>query len=356
MSDSEFVSATFRIPKELRASLERLPTLFPGLATVSNAVRHTLEVGLQDEKRLREVQDLDLLQEDASLTIQQLVAKWNQGGGYSRAELAFLAYWARQAYLRTPASNVQKAPLAANLLAFAAIWAIRAEIHGHPDAHIHRDRYYQSNLGSSFEEPIPDKVQRAVESLPAYPYQSQAAIASACLDEALRNEPSMPVERLNDALKPYLTPLMKLAVRGLYLGTGKPVLNEGKPQFVRMHLPASVCNGTVTLIPVTSGASLGVNIAHTSSHVSISVQSFPDLCELLLLVRAVMQGHTVTGGRFQIAPPTPNAPCYILRTDGVQLSLLASDFEDLRTALDSLMKQPSMMHEAVLMAWVYGDI
>lgn len=354
-SGDNLVSFTVRIPSHIKSGLERLASTIPGMSNVSEAARQVIELALGDVQGIRDTQERNFLHQEPMLALQNLVAKAQNGSQFSRAELAFLANLAQRAYRLMPASHVQLAPMVANLQAFAAVRAMRAELHADNDIHSRRDRYYQSILSGEFNEPISEMVGRVLATLPTYPLRSDAAILSACLEEALRAEPTMPVVRLNEVLNPYLADLVKVAVRGHYLETDQPMSCNSKHRAFQMQAPVSITHGTITLIPIMTEVDIGVNIIRGCANVSIAAQSFPDLCDLLLLVRAVGQGHTVTGRRFQLAPPSPDSSRYTIRADGVWITLAINEFEDLRTAMTLLMEQPAMKRESDLMAWVYGE-
>jgi len=99
-SNSDLESVTIRIPVWLKESLERIKGSFAGVSTMSDAVRFVMETGVGAVDPLRDANELQELQKGEQQALHRIVAKWHHGHQlFSRAELAFIAQWAHQAYM-----------------------------------------------------------------------------------------------------------------------------------------------------------------------------------------------------------------------------------------------------------------
>lgn len=357
-SDSDLESFTIRIPVWLKGSLERIKGSLSGISTVSDAARLVMETGAGAVEPLGDARELLDLQKNEQQALQRIVAKWQHGQQlFSRAELAFISQWAHQAYMYCKTGNVQRSPILANLQAFAAVRSLRNELYKYSESTEWRDRYYHGNLGNSGGESLEDKVASTIESLKEFPYSSYAEFASRCLEVALRDEPPLPADRLNDMLRPYLPALIKLALRAHLHSKGKsalPVDTEFNVAMVK-HPKAVTC-GHISMSPNILGDSMTAAIIWEGGNLIVAVNGFVELNELITLVNAAPHEHQVKGERFLIFPPMAPVSQYVMRVGGVQIAFKDEEFDDLRKALRDVMKQPVMKAEYERLSWIYGEI
>lgn len=357
-SDSELESFTIRIPVWLKGSLERIKGSMAGISTMSDAARFVMETGAGAVEPLGDTRELLDLQKDEQQTLQRIVAKWHHGEQlYSRAELAFISQWAHRAYMLSKVSNVQRSPILANLQAFAAVRSLRNERYKPSEATEGRDRYYHGNLGNSGVESIDDKLSSTISSLKEFPYSSHAEFASRCLEVALRDEPPLPVDRLNDVLRPHLPALIRLALRAYLNSKGKPALPVDTGfNVASVKYPKAVTRGRISISPNILGDSMTAGIIWEGGNLIVAVNGFVELNELMTLVNAVPHEHQATGQRFLIFPPMPPVSQYVMRVGGVQIAFQDSEFDDLRNVLTEVMKQSVMKMEYERLSWIYGEI
>lgn len=356
--NSDLESVTIRIPLWLKESLERIKGSLAGVSTMSDAVRLVMETGVGAVDPLKDANELLEIQKDEQQALQRIVAKWHHGHQlYSRAELAFIAQCAHQAYMFSKASNVQRYPVLANLQAFGCVIALRNELYKRTEAIEWRDRYYAGNLGIQGGESIDEKLALAISSLKEFPYSSFAEFASRCLEVALRDEPTLSVDRLNDVMRPHLAALIKLALRAYFQRKEKPaqpVQDRGWGGAVRY--PNAVIKGRITVSPNISSDSITAGIIWEGGNLIVTVNNFIELGELVTLVGAVPTDYQVTGKRFMLTPPMAPVAQYVMRVGGVQITFEGTEFNDLHAALTELMAQPLVKSEYERLSWIYGDI
>lgn len=359
-SSRDLESFTVRIPTWLKESLDRIKSSL-SISTTSDAARFVMETGAGAVETLGDIRGLLDLEENEQQSLQKIVAKWRHGQQlFSRAELAFVAQWAHCAYLLTGMTNVQRAPILANLHAFAAVRSLRNELYPESDFMRGRDRYYHGNLGNSGGGSIDERIALLTASLKAFPYASQAEFASRCLEVALRDEPPLPVDRLNDLLRPWLPALIKLALRG-YLQK-----KDGVPAFPipidmafaapMMNHPEPVTRGHIQVSPNINNGSMTAAIIWKHGNVIVSVNGFVEMNELLTLTGAVTDEQQTTGTRFHFLPPRPPFSEHLMRVAGVQIAFGTGEFDDLQHALNELINQPVMKSEYERLSWIFGEI
>lgn len=357
-SDSELESFTIRIPVWLKGSLERIKGSFSGVSTMSDAARLVMETGAGAVEPLGDIRELLDLQKNEQLALQRVVAKWHHGEQlFSRAELAFIGQLAHQAYMYSNVSNVQRAPILANLQAFAGVRSLRNEVYPLSDSVEGRDRYYHGNLGNSGKESFDDKLNSTITSLKEFPYSSHAEFASRCLEVALRDEPPLPVDRLNSILRPHLSALIKLALRAYLTSKGKPALPcDTSFNVDSMKYPKAITRGRINVSPNLLGDSMTAGIIWEGGNLIVAVNGFVELNELMTLVNSVPYENQVTGARFVIFPPVAPLSQYVMRVGGVQIAFQDSEFDDMRAALAEVMTQPVMKAEYERLSWIYGEM
>lgn len=357
-TDNDFESLTIRIPTWLKGSLERIKGSIAGVSTVSDAARLVMETGAGSVEPSGDIRELLELQQDEQQSLQRIVAKWHHGEQiYSRAELAFIGQWAHRAYMHITISNVQRSPIQANLQAFASVRSLRNERYKQSEITERRDSYYHGNLGNSGAESIDEKLNSTISSLKEFPYSSHAEFASRCLEVALRNEPVLPGDRLNELLRPHLAPLIKLALRAYLLSKERPAVPiDSSFNIGSVVHPKAVTKGRISISPNILGDSMTAAIIWEGGNLIVAVNSFVELNELLILTNAVKHEHQATGSRFHLFSPMAPISQYVMRVGGVQIAFQDSEFDDMRTALAEVMSQPVMKAEYERLSWIYGEV
>ncbi len=359
-SDGDFESFTIRIPTWLKDSLVRIKGSYSGINTISDAARLALETGAGSFEPLADARELWEMQKDEADALKRIIAKWQCGQQiFNRAELTFIGQLAHRAYMSTQTSNVQGSPIKSNLKAFNAIRTLRNTRYTQTEAVEYRDRYYHGNLGNSGGGTIDDQIASMIQTMKEFPYSSHAEFISRCLEGALRDEPSFPIDQLNDVLRPHLPALIKLALRAYYQDKKKPALaikSESGFNVASAKYPKPVTHGRICVSPNIFGDNITAAIIWKEANIIVTVNGFIELGELITLTCAASHEHQVYGQRFTIIPPALHDSQYVMRVAGVQITFQDGEFEDLRTALKDVMEQPDMKQEYERLSWIYGDI
>lgn len=356
--DQELESFTIRVPSWLKNQLEKLKGLQAGVTTTSDAARYALERGMDIVNPENDGRELYALFSDEQSALQQVAAKCNKNGSFfSRAELTLVAYLASQAYSLTKLGLVDPKLLSSNLQAFGEFIKLRNSIYGTPEAIGHREKYYMGNLGGIYGESILEKNNNAISQISSLANQGFSQFASRNLEVALRDEPPIPLDQLNNALKPYIPSLIKLALRGFLLLKNKPAIPENLEfNTFQRRSPSYVKNGRVAVSPNLMLDNISAALIFDRNDVIISINSYFELTEFYMLVNSIKKEEHLSCNRFKLIAPNSFHSQYLLHISGVQIALEDEDFESLKTALTDVMEQEAVALECERLSWRFGAL
>lgn len=169
--------------------------------------------------------------DDENATLSVLVAKTQTDAPFTRAELLYLAEKIQRgmAQYRRWYSHVRKSLIAANLRAFGAFMELRDDLYpkDFPEVGDTRNQYYHGKLRTSGREGSwADHVEGVLQEVSGEYVDVERAewlLQSQSLASALRNEPAVPEDRLNQAIAPYKSFLVQAALRVQHLKTAHPL-------------------------------------------------------------------------------------------------------------------------------------
>lgn len=354
---TELESLTVRIPRLLK---ERLGSLLGGNA--SENARVVLETGMRGVDSLQDKHELIGLQKDERSAMLRILAK-GYGEPYSRAEAAFLAQRAHQSYQLADTGIVNRNLLLSNLKAFDAVRRLRIECISQGMLPLEYeaqglDRYYHGNLGNSNNESLNDTVAKCIAELSEFPYRSHAEFYSRCLEVALRDEPVLPLDRLNIILSPYIKDLILVALRSFSVSTQqrivepKTIYNGGTVQYLQ-----SFKLGSVSITPTSIGDEFTAGIIFPDRDVIVALNSFIEFRQFDVLARAFQHAEWETkGGKYLFLKMSSSVGACYLRVGGVQMGLSATEYADLLGALDMFKADSQIKSELERLSNVFGEI
>jgi hypothetical protein len=260
------------------------------------------------------IEVIDLLAEPTE-TLLQIRRKGEAGTVLSPAEWTVLAHFARQgvetASVQTP-NPVSRDSLVAILDAFLAVYGLRTK----PDSRL--DAYYIGNLPSE-NRPVPPKraprtadgdqdavrrtvieTRRRAADLAA---TWQPLLAARNLYAALEEDDLGGADDINRALRPFWSPLWRLAARGHYVQTLSPI-RESVVEREGLYQPPipSVSEGSYTLhFARGAGREFSVLLGLPAARgVHYPISSFPRLNEFrTMLATLAIDRPSWTGAQFQ---------------------------------------------------------
>ena len=304
-----------RITDALRRRLERARQL---TASKTGEPVSTSEIAKQflESARGGHLEVVDLLAEPTE-SLLQIRRKGEAGTALSHAEWTVLAHFVRQgveaASVQTP-NPVSSDSMVAILDAFLAVYALRIK----PDSRL--DAYYLGNLPSE-DRPAPpkraprsadgdqDAVRRTVMATRRRAGDVSATwqpvLAARNLYAVLEEDDLAGAEDLHRALRPFWSPLWRLAARGHYVETLAPI-RERVVEREGLYQPPipSVTEGAYTLhFARGGGREFSVLLGFPASRgVHYPISSFPRLNELRTMLAALGSDRppaSWTGAYFQ---------------------------------------------------------
>lgn len=224
---------TMRLSESLAAAVESIK-LRRMESSSSEVARRLLELGVEADRRAMET--TRSLPEEPRAALLVLRDRYYRDDPLTREEWEFLAGMAHGAYLHPGRSFVTRSLLVDVLNATKALLSARTYHIG--TRKLPSDRYYRSKLDLREDEPLLEGIDRVVAGLPEWPDASYAEWLTRPIEGYFNGEePALPDDLLNQALKPHLSTLLTLAIRAFWRAEGKPVTDtdNDSPTFGNMR-------------------------------------------------------------------------------------------------------------------------
>lgn len=264
-----------------------------------------------------------------------------------RAQWELLSFLIHRAYQSNRRQMVQSRYLKATLQSFAA-WRRFA---GDQD-----DRYFLSNLRDTGSDDLLQRVDDLVSTMPTLVWNSQAEFGARNFNVAMRDGiDRLHIVDLNDAFLPYVADLLPVAVRAVYMHTGKPLREVERDV---MSLPIrSIETEHYWLNIIVSGEVLtaGLDLStHRSLHPLNSFLQFMEFAQLLDEVSP--ENPSTESETYSITGPVLNLTSYYVRYRGHQMEFTPEEFEELRELFRTAFRQEDVQRAIAKMIAIYGDI
>ncbi|MBN3816476.1 hypothetical protein G3N57_07505 [Paraburkholderia sp. Se-20369] len=259
---------TMRLSESLAAAVESIKQRRQESSSAEVA-RRLLELGVEADRRATET--FRSLPEEPRAALLVLRDRYYRDDTLTREEWEFLARMAHGAYLRPDRSFVTRSLLVEILNATKALLSARTHHLGKQE--LPSDRYYRSKLDLREDEPLLEGIDRVAAGLPEWPGATYAEWLTRPIQGYFNGEePALPDDLLNRALKPHLSTLLTLAIRAFWRTEGKPVTdaNNDSPTLGNMR----------QLNPLELD---GLTLSFTVMNQRLSaILDFGDICPMLL--------------------------------------------------------------------------
>ncbi len=358
-----------RISDALRRRLENYRHLLPktvnsdGEASISEVAKFFLESAQDDNIEASE------LVSRPTETLLNIRRKWERQQSFSRPEWLALAYYVQsgcEQHSENP--DLPTAESYASLLeAFVALHSLR--IGKNPEA----DHYYLGNLesrvvapGSNGDEPVgSEAVSKAARGIARQLRESPASTPKPVavgrnLYVVLRDERLRGVEALNQALRPFLPALFRIAARGHYLREKRPVREQRRADFSGLrppHAPPVVVGDfrLSTAIDETNEFSMLLDLQ--PYRVLYPLEPYPVIRDFATMLGALKPGEQWRGQEFfGYADRTGASFQFRRRSNGITLSFSNEEWRALGELVNKGLQLPELqpaLEDALL---AYGEI
>ena len=279
--------------------------------------------------------------DDENATLSALVAKTQTDAPFTRAELLYLAEKIQRgmAQYRRWYSHVRKSLIAANLRAFGAFMGLR-------------DDLYPEDCSEDTREYV--DVERAEWLLRS-------------LAVALRNEPAVPEDRLNQVMAPYKTSLVQAALRVQYLKTAQPLGLMQEAEAQNIPYPPVKMDDIEIALSMCNGEMFAISIIH-SHDLELWCHNPAEIDDLVLLLDAMEAEPTLetrVAGKWG-ATVVADPPCSVnifganwslyIKVPGCRIRFSKEQVDTLRAALHTALARPEVAAVMTAQAFRYGVV
>jgi hypothetical protein len=367
MQSEKGKSFSFRPGESLLGKIDQVKRLL-GLSA-SDTAREALDAGLNSMlKRGYREQTMDeftVLDANHTASLRLLVDKESRGSSLSRAEWYFVADKVNQTYRDLPEGIETLDPdlIAANLRAFSALIALRDETYPSLRGQ-EADRYYYGNMGYSYIDTssigysISGHVDAAVSGF-VRPHFGSGDFPSRNLLVALRDEPDVDVSKLNYALKPFLKPLLMVALRGYWLKEKRPLVQAKESQYPFITLPKK-SNAHFHLSPLAEKNGISCAIEPVNHHYVFALNNYVEISDFSTLFSTVENGreHARVPGftLSKIGFRTSSNYAYILGSGRWRHFFSEEEFESIKALMNDFTSDLAVESHLKSLEMVYGKV
>lgn len=289
-------------------------------------------------------------------TLVELVQRHRKDMTFSVKEWLFIVELLRSALISTRAHTVSLVSIRAIVQAALAVWELLPA-----SRRTHSLEYYLlGNLcssvgGDSFEE----RARLIIPSLSDHLSTNTVEFASRNLQVLLRDECYLLNNNsISDALKPYRSALLQIAIRGYWLWSRTPLpvaVNNSLP-FGIIPLPPLMAQGVRFDVYETD---IGMTAAITLEHndVIVTLNSVPEIQELIDMLRQSNESRNFNGEWLSLYPDTQVPPRWVALRRVVQITLRLADYATLKSMVLEAMDAEHPIKGALdKMVWLYGSL
>lgn len=359
---------SIRISDGLREFLERSKQLIANgrgeLLSTSDVAKILLESAKEDRNDFRlEAAELQRNVTDSLWTVRR---KWEQHLDLSRPEWILLGQYiqiACEQVMEDTESPTSKESLVVLLEALLAVRELR------PGRGVGLDRYYLGNIGTMGEaaemawndrqldpEIVPSISRRWIEQLRTTSLPQRPTFAGRNFAVALRDEDLPDIVALNQALRPYLPTLFRLAARGHWAREKRPVRSPQEPRFEHTVIPAVRGEGFKIDFNVGSQGDLSILLSMDQKDVSYSIAPYTEIKEFLVMLEKIAPGTTWNGVHFLAYTTESGRYGFRRRAEGVLFGFSKEEWSELRSLFRRALAAPNLQSLLSELSLVYGEL
>jgi len=359
---------SIRISDGLREFLERSKQLIANgrgeLLSTSDVAKILLESAKEDRNDFR--LEAAELQRNSTDSLWAIRRKWEQHLDVSRPEWILLGQYiqiACEQVMENSESPTSKESLVALLEALLAIRSLR------PGRGVGLDRYYLGNIGTMGEaaemawndrqldpEIVPAVSRRWVEQLRNTSLPQRPSFAGRNLAVALRDEDLPDIVALNQALRPYLPTLFRLAARGHWAREKRPLRPLQERRFEHTVIPPIVEKEFRLDFAVGTQGDLSILLGMEQKDAMYPIAPYTEIKEFLVMLETMVPRLTWNGVHF-LGYTTPSGKyCFRRRAEGVVFGFSPEEWEEIRSLFRKALAAPNLQALLTELSLVYGEL
>lgn len=360
---------SIRISDGLREFLERSKHLISNgrgeVVSTSDVAKILLESAKEDRNDFR--LEAAELQRNATESLWNIRRKWEQNLDLSRPEWVLLGQYIQLAceqVLEDSDSPTSKESLAVLLEALLAVRDLRPGRGG-----VGLDRYYLSNIGTMGEvaetawndrqldpEIVPAVAHKWIDQLRNTSLPQRPTFAGRNFAVALRDEEVPNIVALNQALKPYMPTLFRLAARGHWAREKKPLRSPSERRFVHTVIPRIPGNGFSLAFAVSDQGDLSMLLSMDQKDVMYPIAPYPEIKEFLVMLETMKPEATWNGVHFLAYTIEAARYCFRRRAEGILFGFSQEEWDEMRGLFRRALAAQNVQPLLTELSLVYGEM
>lgn len=359
---------SIRISDGLREFLERSKQLIANgrgeLLSTSDVAKILLESAKEDRNDFR--LEAAELQRNVTESLWTIRRKWEQHLDLSRPEWILLGQYIQYAceqVLENAEASTSKESLATLLEVLLAIRELR------PGRGVELDRYYLSNIGTRGEasetvwndrqldsDIVPTVSRKWVDQLRNTSLPQRPIFAGRNLAVALRDEELPDIVALNEALRPYLPTLFRLAARGHWAREKRPLRPVGERRFENTVIPRITGKGFKLDFVVSTQGDLSILFEMDQKDALYPIAPYSEIKEFLVMLESVAPGSPWNGVHFLGYTTESGKYCFRRRAEGIALGFPPEEWEEIRDLFRRALAAQNLQSLLTELSLVYGEL
>ena len=205
-------------------------------------------------------------------------------------------------------------------------------------------------------EIVPSISRRWIEQLRNTSLPQRPTFAGRNLAVALRDEDLPDIVALNQALRPYMPTLFRLAARGHWAREKRAVRSSREPRFDHTVIPPVRGEGFKVDFHVGSQGDLSILLSMDQKDVSYPIAPYTEIKEFLVMLEKLAPGMTWNGVHFLAYTTESGRYCFRRRAEGVLFGFSQEEWSELRGLFRRALTAPNLQSLLTELSLVYGEL
>jgi hypothetical protein len=249
---------------------------------------------------------------------------------------------------------------------FEALLAVR-ELR--PGRGVELDRYYLGNIGMPGQasemawndrqldpDLVPNVSRKWIDQLRNTALPQRPIFAGRNLAVALRDEDLPDIVALNQALRPFLPTLFRLAARGHWAREKRPLRTAQERRFEHTVLPEVKARGFRLDFTVSSQGDLSILLSMEQKDVAYPIAPYSEIREFLAMLESQQPGSTWNGVHFLGYTTEPQRFVFRRRAEGIELGFSQEEWAEMRALFRLAMAAQNLQALFTELSLVYGEL
>jgi hypothetical protein len=173
---------------------------------------------------------------------------------------------------------------------------------------------------------------------------------------ALRDEDLPDIVALNQALRPFLPTLFRLAARGHWAREKSPLRTAQERRFDHTVIPKVTVRGFRLDFTVSSQGDLSILLSMEQKDVAYPIAPYSEIREFLAMLESLQPGSTWNGVHFLGYTTEPQRFVFRRRAEGIELGFSQEEWAEMRVLFRRAMAVQNLQALFTELSLVYGEL